>query len=519
VGGPALYRGALEGGRVPFGDNGGGKGVQSTMKKILLLAIVLAAFQPGSLEASAQRADKPASASGSPQTGREAPRLSEEQRLWVGRAYRHEKHGWVYLHVEGQPRERGFQHGYLLAKEISESLHATKAAWEYDSAMDWPWLVAKAKTILRPTVDAENLAEIEGIAEGLRAAGAPVSPDELIAYNGIIELAAYWWPKEKEKLQKDAASPSKQACSAFIATGSMTADRGIVLGHNTMGGYAESACNVILDIRPAKGHRILMQAVPGWIHSGTDFFITDAGLVGAETTIGGFKGFDEKGTAEFVRMRRATQDASNIDEWCAIMKKGNNGGYANAWLLGDINTDEIARLELGLKHLRLERKKDGYFVGSNVAEDLKILRFETSGQETDIRRSSVARRVRWKQLMAQHAGEINLERAKAMEEDHFDSYLRTIHPGARSLCGHADLESLAYGTDIPFAPTGTLDAKVVDTRMAKRMSFAARWGSACGAAFDAPKFLAAHPQFDWMRGILKSRPSMPWTEFRAGERQ
>jgi hypothetical protein len=33
-------------------------------------------------------------------------------------------------------------------------------------------------------------------------------------------------------------------------------------------------------------------------------------------------------------MRRATQDASTIDEWCQIMKKGNNGGYANAWLLG-----------------------------------------------------------------------------------------------------------------------------------------------------------------------------------------
>ena len=112
----------------------------------------------------------------------------------------------------------------------------------------------------------------------------------------------------------------------------MTADGGIVLGHNTMAGYDEPPANVVIDILPAKGHRILMQASPGWIHSGTDFFITDAGLVGAETTIGGFKGFDEKGTPEFVRMRRATQDASSIDDWCDIMKKGNNGGYANAWL-------------------------------------------------------------------------------------------------------------------------------------------------------------------------------------------
>jgi hypothetical protein len=489
------------------------------MKKLLALAIVLAAFLPVGFEAAGQQADRPPGVSGAAKTGREAPRLSQEQKAWLRPANRHEKHGWVYLHVEGPPRQRGFQHGYLLAQQIRRSLDATKVAWEYESGMDWPWLVQKAKTILRPSVDAENLAEIEGIAEGLRAAGESVSPDELIAYNGIIELSSYWWPKEKEKLEKESPSPAKKACSAFIATGSMTADRGIVLGHNTMGGYAESACNVILDIQPAKGHRILMQGVPGWIHSGTDFFITDAGLVGAETTIGGFKGFDEKGTAEFVRMRRATQDASSIDQWCDIMKRGNNGGYANAWLLGDINSGEIARLELGLKHVRLERKKDGYFIGSNVAEDLKILRLETSGQETDIRRSSVARRVRWKQLMAQCAGKIDLETAKAMEADHYDPYLRTIHPGARSLCDHDDLEFQAYGSDIPFAPTGTLDAKVVDEKMARRMSFAARWGSACGTAFDAPKFLAAHPQFDWMRGILKSRPSMPWTEFRAGERK
>jgi hypothetical protein len=75
-------------------------------------------------------------------------------------------------------------------------------------------------------------------------------------------------------------------------------------------------------------------------------------------------------------MRRAMQDAGNIDEWCEIMKKGNNGGYANAWLLGDVNTHEIARLELGLMHVGFERTRDGFFTGSNVAENLKILRRE-----------------------------------------------------------------------------------------------------------------------------------------------
>jgi hypothetical protein len=71
----------------------------------------------------------------------------------------------------------------------------------------------------------------------------------------------------------------------------------------------------------------------------------------------------------------------------------------------------------------------------------------------------------------------------------------------------------------PYGPAGTFDGKVLDSTMAKNMSFLARWGSACGMAFDARKFLADHPQFDWMNDVLKSRSSQPWTESRAGERK
>jgi hypothetical protein len=298
----------------------------------------------------------------------------------------------------------------------------------------------------------------------------------------------------------------------------MTADGGIVLGHNSMVGYQDPLCNIILDILPEKGHRILMQAFTGFIHSGTDFFVTDAGLVGSETTIGGFFPFDKNGTPEFARMRHATQYASSIDEWCEIMKKDNNGGYANAWLLGDINTNEIARLELGLKHVGFEKKKDGYFTGSNVAEDLKLLRFETKSDETNIKNSSVARRVRWKQLMKENTGKINLELAKAFEADHYDTYLKMNNPSGRTLCGHDELDPRYSSGGEPYSPGGSLDGKVLDSKMAKQMSFLARWGSSCGMAFDAKKYLEAHPQFEWMTGLLKDRPSQPWVEFKAGEK-
>jgi hypothetical protein len=276
--------------------------------------------------------------------------------------------------------------------------------------------------------------------------------------------------------------------------------------------------NVILDILPARGHRILMQASAGLIHSGTDFFITDAGLVGSETTIGGFYPFDPKGTPEFVRMRRATQDASSIDEWCALMKKGNNGGYANAWLLGDVRTNEIARLELGLKHVGFERTKDGYFSGSNVAEDLRILRFETKTQETNIKNSDISRRVRWKQILKENAGRIDRNRAEAFLADHYDTYLNLEAPSSRTICGHGELDDQAVGIDEPFLPSGAFDGKVVDSALAKDMAFRARWGSSCGRPFDAAAFLRAHPQYEWMTGLIKDRPTQPWTGFKAGER-
>lgn len=447
--------------------------------------------------------------------------LPEAQQAMLAKGYRFDRAGWVYLHLEGSPRARGFQHGYLLAPEIALNLHKTRVQWEHLSAMSWSWYVAQADALITSKVDPENLAEIDGLSEGLAAAGVASNRAELVAHNAQLELFNYWWPQEFKKLKENAKVPGAESCSSFIATGSWTADAGVVLGHNSMFYYEGFMPNVVLDLVPERGHRILMQTVPGWIHSGTDFWVTSAGLVGSETTIGGFDGFDANGVPEFARMRRASQDAASIDDWCRIMKEGNNGGYANAWLLGDVNTGEIARLELGLKVVGFERTKDGYFTGSNIAENPRLLRFETNSKETDIRASGVARRVRWKQLMAKHKGRIDLALARRFEADHFDAFLGRERLGVRGLCTHAELdpESGIRDWDVPFCPGGTMDGKVIDTRMAKAMSFSARWGAACGRPFDAAGFLAKHPQFEWMKGILNDRPSQPWATFKAGDRK
>jgi hypothetical protein len=334
--------------------------------------------------------------------------------------------------------------------------------------------------------------------------------------NGFIDIAAYWWPQQKKLEQVD-----RPGCSAFIATGDVTSNGQIVMAHNSWSRYALLRfCNLIIDIVPDKGHRILMQAWGPCIYSATDFFITDAGLIGAETTIGAFHGFNEKGTPIFERARKAMQYADTIDQWVRIMVKNNSGAYANSWLLGDIKTGEIVRLELGLKHLSLTKKTSGYFTGSNVADSIKILREETTAPYDDIRNAAVARRVRWKQLIEQHDGAIDVDTAKKMLADHYDVYLKKENPGSRTICGHHELNpGRIPGSRKPYYPGGAVDGKVVDSDMAKNWRFWAKWGSSCNIGFEAKSFLQAHPHYDWLEAYLKDLPVEPWTIFPAEKTQ
>ncbi len=109
------------------------------------------------------------------------------------------------------------------------------------------------------------------------------------------------------------------------------------------------------------------------------------------------------------------------------MLDGNNGGYANDWLLGDRKTGEIARFELGLKNHLVERSKDGCFVGANFPVDPKLIKEETKFDTSKKDSSPNARKVRWEELIAKHKGSIDVQLAKAFVTDD----LRRDRPDAR----------------------------------------------------------------------------------------
>jgi hypothetical protein len=436
-------------------------------------------------------------------------------------AYRLERNGWVYVHLQGPPATLGFQHGYLLAAETAELLRVFKAFTTHQTKRDWAFYRETCEKVLWPKMDVEYQREIDGIVAGLHAKGVLADRWDVMGLNAIEELAEYYFPWLEKQQGKAPTTKAPGNCSAFVATGRYTKDGKPVIGHNTWTNYITgSRWNIIFDLVPEKGYRILMDGLPGVIVSDDDFGINSDGLMITETTITGFEGFDPNGTPEFMRARKAMQYSGSIDDYVRIMLDGNNGAYANDWLIADNKTGEVARFELGLKEHSLERTKDGYFVGANFPVGEKLIKAETTFDPNKKDSSPNARRTRWEQLMAQHKGQIDVEVAKALESDKFDVIDNKDGPTERSLCGTVDTSArgIPEWNWPPYYPGGTVQAKVTDATLAARMQLWAAMGHPCAPDFKAEAFLQAHPDYSWARGLLQDMKTQPWTAFSAGMR-
>ena len=415
----------------------------------------------------------------------------------------------------------------------------------------WEYFIEASKGLYNDKIKDEYpefYEEMEGIAEGCVAGGTETTIDEIIAWNNSIALLEYWYPNQNtdadpkkmikgegggifnNRKSKNGGGASDR-CSAFIACGDYTTDGKIVMAHNSFCPFLDGQYyNYILDIKEndeiqekqeSKGYRIMLQTCPCWIWSGSDFFVTSAGIMGTETTIGGFSKF-ENNLPISCRIREAMQYGKNLGDYETILLKGNSGDYANSWLFGDTNTNEIMVLELGLKYHKTEIKKatdeKSYFFGCNVAFDPELRNLECGDTGyCDIRRHQGSRQVRLPDLMEEHKGKIDIEMAKIIIADHYDVYLKKENPCSRTVCSHYELDAREYMSDPsrpkPFQPRGAVDGAVVDTEMTKKMSFSMRWGSSCGTAFDKTAFCDEHRQWKAMEPYLRDRPSQPWTDF------
>jgi hypothetical protein len=353
-----------------------------------------------------------------------------------GPGYRYPSAGWIYLHIEGEPYDRGYQHGYLMAREIEQYIDRCAAQLDSKSkATAWNNGRTTANALFLRGFDKEILEEMKGIADGAAAAGAKyngrtVDLIDVVTLNTITELgelrsAMPMTPTGLEGLGFRAPRPvpeptgaANDHCSAFAACGKATKDGKMVIGHVTWWPLTlAEQTNIMLDVQPTTGHRVLMQSYPGGIESGTDWYQNDLGVVLTETTIDQSP-FNVEGTPVAYRARKSIQYGDSIDKVVELLKTKNNGLYTNEWIIGDARTNEIAMLELGTYKTRLYRSSkddwfggtEGFYWGCNNAKDLSV-RMEyvpdPHGAPQDLPFVPAIRDVKWQQMYQQYKGKID----------------------------------------------------------------------------------------------------------------
>jgi hypothetical protein len=425
-----------------------------------------------------------------------------------GPAYRYPQDGWIVLHIEGEPYERGVQHGRLLAPEIAAHVRCFALTQSSkDPAAAWRQTRTLVNALFLRRYAREYLEEMKGIADGASAAGArfddrPIDLTDVVALNawpevGTLDGALGATPTGLEGVRFPLESatpkplPKAERCSAFAATGPATKDGKVVFGHITMFSlYPSNFYNVWIDVKPSKGHRVFMQSYPAGIQSGMDYYYNDAGILCCETTISQTR-FDVSGMALASRIRQALQYADSIDKVAEVLRDSNNGLYTNEWLLADVKTNEIAMLELGTHKTRLSRSSKGewfggtagFYWGCNNTKDLE-LRLETLAT-TDGRPASTVwrpsdRDKKWIELYDRHKGKIDEGFGK-----------------------------VAF-TTAPIAAFHSVDAKFTTTDLAKGLRTWALFGPPLGRSWQ--------PTFDERQRFPDVQPlvSNPWTILHAG---
>ena len=189
-----------------------------------------------------------------------------------------EKNGWTYVHLQGAPHEIGFQNGYLLAPEIDDMLKVVVLEAKHDYEKDWSFFRDAAENMMWPHIVLEYREELQGIADGASAHGIKIDVWDVVGLNALTEWSYYNKQYNKDHGIKTVTLSVPEHCSAFVATGSYTKDAKVVIAHNNWSTYLEGErWTIIFDVVPAKGHRMLMDGLPGVIHSADDFVINTAG--------------------------------------------------------------------------------------------------------------------------------------------------------------------------------------------------------------------------------------------------
>lgn len=447
--------------------------------------------------------------------------------LSYGKGYRYNARGWIYVHIEGAPYDRGFQYGYLVAHEIADqimrwsndihnspalsaiTLDHNSSLYEKISNTWWNFVRRQTHRIFWDRFPEEYQQEIKGIADGVNKRGATIHGRELdykdiLASNEMYEfMQRFTHPvkgfhplkslfgllrdlvptglgTEKEFIAGFLGAERAHHCNGFIATGDATTNGQIVVSHGIRCGgwwysyYVAQRWNVVTDVVPSEGYRFQMSSAPGYIWSDHNYYQNEKGLVVLDTTCAQGP-WTNRGYPMSIRMRMTAQYTSSVDEALEKLREKNDGVWPAAYLVGDTKTGEIARMDLGWQKYEVWRTSNGFYWSANNA------------MSTAVRGEALGLGLKGELLGI-------IERLLGIRM-YYEYYTRRYIPAPRDLkleemgekyYGDIDVEVLknkimmAY----PICDEASTDVKVADSSLIENNSLWAFWGNIRGMVWN-----------------------------------
>ena len=326
------------------------------------------------------------------------------------KGYRYNIQGWVYLHIEGEPYERGYQYGYLASAEIIDMIQRwsnlahsfsfmkvfilKNQPENYDEISEKWWNICRSESMKKffNQVPEEYKQEMQGMTDGLKDRdvkifGRNIEFEDVVA-SQFVQDVQYTISKFNKGIHplrsflnglKDLFTGEilkyDGHCHIFIATGDATSNGGIVVAHETVfSPYIAQRCNFIVDVQPSNGNRFLMTCPPGSLWSQEDWYQNDKGIIITETELTPQGPWKIRGNApKGVRSRTAIQYSDSIDEVIENLKNGNSGLIPNEWIIGDRKTGEIASYQQALYNTPIKRTFNGYYQSNCFPQNINVL--------------------------------------------------------------------------------------------------------------------------------------------------
>jgi hypothetical protein len=85
------------------------------------------------------------------------------------------------VHLEGTPEQVGFQHGYLLAREIEDNVHVYTVTAPHEDKRPWSFFRDAGRTCCGRISMRSTRQELKGIVEGLQAQGSTLDLWDIVA--------------------------------------------------------------------------------------------------------------------------------------------------------------------------------------------------------------------------------------------------------------------------------------------------------------------------------------------------